>query len=620
MFILSATMFFVSMMGYNYGLKKIAVPRYLTWITTVIVQTLVLYIFAMLNFLRFGIAAVMSFGILLYIWFLIEYSVKYKRQTKPDLSLKESVHYFEIWLFIGGILFVYILSNSPLIHYDNYSHWATMIKYMVFEGHLPTANQTVVTFTSYPPATALFITSFITWTGFSSGAMLIGQFLIIWSASYAMFGVLRDRTRSLNAFIICFAISLALVFNVSIRLNNLLVDFVLPLVTVAGVAGVYIYREKRWIQIAHSAMFVAMLLLIKNSGVFFALLLVGYLFYQVIKSSSQIKYAFKIGQAFVYSVVTFGIGFLPFYWWTVHVKQTFVSLSKHEVSLNAYQHQLVHENQHVFTIIAHKMLSQVFSSQSLSTIGFLLVNVILATAWGVIKFILHKQNVLLKVMIALDVAIIAYYLSVYTMYVVSMPYAEAIVLAGFERYMSSMVIFTILIGAMALAIAIDYTFFEQNVAKRELYSYNSMVTKNIYQVTSLTLFLFATILMFSEINGTKYSNQHSENTLPLQLSKIAQPEYVLNNKLILIVDTHKETIKNQYTDVVGRYYFFDGNVTGREDFMMSNSEFKKTLNKYDYVVIPEWHSTFSVMVKKVYHQNIRTGMYKVTADRLIRRD
>lgn len=67
--------------------------------------------------------------------------------------------------------------------------------------------------------------------------------------------------------------------------------------------------------------------------------------------------------------------------------------------------------------IGNKFLHQIFSLDSLSTRGFLLVNLTLIIAWVVIRLYLKKPNNLLKVLLALDASFVAYYLSVFAMYI-----------------------------------------------------------------------------------------------------------------------------------------------------------------------------------------------------------
>lgn len=202
------------------------------------------------------------------------------------------------------------------------------------------------------------------------------------------------------------------------------------------------------------------------------------------------------------------------------------------------------------------------------------------------------------------------------MYIVSMPYAEAILLDGSERYLSSMVILNLLLATMVLVVAMDRASFEEDVSKRGIRSFRNVITKNVYQLSSLVLMLFASILMFSEINGIKYNNTLGKEQLPVQLKQIAQQSTQYNHQKILLVDPHFNDVNNYYAGYVGRYYFFSDQVVGQENFMMSQAEFKNTIKQYDYVVLPEWHRTFTTMLEKTYHQDYKTGLFKVTKDGL----
>lgn len=601
--------------GAQFGFREITlivgVHRNLAWITSIVSQTLILYTFAMLGFLKMGIISVVIIG-----WCCIFLKIFYLLKGKYAANFKEK-HYFDIWMLVIGIFMVKILFNSPLIHYDNYSHWALIIKFLTYQGHLPASTDSIISFTSYPPATALFITSFTSWVGFSDGTMLIGQFLIIWASLYSVFGVLRDATRSLNGFIICFAISFTNIFNIAIRMNNLLVDYVMPLIAISGLAGIYIYRKSKKLQFTHTVLFSSMLLLTKNSATFFVIMMVLYLFYMLERNS----YGHSVTQTLKYLVISIIAGvaaYLPFYWWQWHVKHTFTSVSKHQISVSSYRRQLTKEGMQNIYKIGHKFLEQIFSFNSLSTKGVLLINIILLIAWLTIKYLIGKRNNLFKVLVALDVVFVVYYFSVFAMYIVSMPFAEAIVLDGFERYLSSMIICNIFIAVMSIVVAMDYAMYEQRIEKRDLRAYRSIFTKTLYQTTSLVFMIFSVILMFSEINGIQYNNSIGQLELPVQMKKVAKPSTIYNHTKILVVDPHRDDVSNYYASYVTRYYFFSDRVVGQENFMMDEKTFKKTIEDYQYVVIPEWHRTFTTMVRKVYHQNLKTGLYIVTPNKLVR--
>jgi hypothetical protein len=609
MSIVGLIIFICAQIGYTGMIRMAGVNKYMSWITSMVIQTLLLYVLAMLNWLKFGLKAVVILGC---IFMVIRIGMIIFKLGKLPF---EGIHYFDVWMIAIGIIMGRILFDSPLIHYDNYSHWALIVKCLLIQGHLPIASETIISFTSYPPGTALFITQFVSWVGFSDGAMLLGQFLLIWASIYGVFAVLRDRTRSTNSFVICFTVSIINVFNISIRMNNLLVDFILPVMAAAGFAGVYSYRKKPWLQCATAFLFSAELFLIKNSGTMYVVMIGCYLLYSLV-TNGQGRRRKRLGKGLGLTVITMGLSYLPFFWWNQHVHSTFNAVSKHQISADAYKSQLAHESSSVIMKIGSKFLHQILSFSSLSTRGVVLINVGLLLAWIIIRFFLRKKNNLLKSLIAIDISFIAYYISVFAMYIVSMPYAEAILLDGSERYLSSMVILNMLLATMVLVVAMDRAMFEQDISRRGIRSFSTIISKNIYQLSSLVLMLFSTILMFSEINGIKYNNTLGKEQLPVQLKKIAKQSMKYNHEKILLVDPHFEDVNNYYAGYVGRYYFFSDQVVGQENFMMSKDEFKNTIKQYKYVVLPEWHRTFTTMLGKTYHQDYKTGLFKVTKDGL----
>ncbi|AVK63761.1 ABC transporter permease [Lactobacillus sp. CBA3606] len=601
---LGLIVFIIALIGYSGTARYLGVSPYLSWITAMLVQILLLYVFAMLGWLRLGIWLVTGLG-----WLLFAVRIIFGIRGKGRLKF-EGLHIFDLWMITLGLAMADVLYHSPLIHYDNFSHWALIVKFLVFEGRLPGAHDAIISFTSYPPATALYLTQFTTLVGFHDGTLLVGQFLLIWAASYAIFGLLRDRTRGLMSLILCFSIAVTYVFNIAIRLNNLLVDYVLPIFTIAALVGIYIYRKQPKLLGVHVAIFTATLLLVKNSATFFVIIIGVYYLYTLIKSTNGLglKRWWRILYRFGLSL---GIGLLPFLWWERHVHQTF-TVSKHEISATAYRQQLSTEGTAKILKVGHKMISQLFNLNSLSVEGILLINATLIIGWLLIRFVSHQHSNLLGILGLIDLIFITYFASLFGMYALSMPYSEAIVLDGYERYMSSTVILNLLIGAMALVRAMDYALYEQRFERRSLRTFKSIFTKNFYQMATFIVLIFAIIMMFSEINGTNYANRYNRNTLPQQMKRIAQPWYHYSRTKVLIVDPHAGDVASYYTGFVAHYYFFTNHATGQENFMESPTDFAKNVQRYDYLAIPEYHHTFSVMVKKVYHQKVRTGLFRIT--------
>lgn len=599
----------VGLLGYTSTVRRLGVSPYLSWITSMLIQILILYGFAMTGWLNLGIKFVTYLGILLtIIWFVFGL-------WKKVLLKFEGIHLFDFWMIALGLITGNVLWNSPLVHYDNFSHWAVMVKFMTFTGHLPGASDKLISFTSYPPATALFITQFVHWVGFSDGAMLVAQFILIWGAAYSIFAGLRDRSRALTGFGLCFALAISFVFNVAIRLNNLLVDYVLPIITIAALVGIFVYRKKPILLCAHVALFTAALFLVKNSATFYVIMIAIFFLYTLITNHPW-KWR-RILTVPIQFAITMGIGYLPFAWWNWHVKRTF-TLSKHEISTQAYSKQLNGMNHQQLIHISHKFYDQILSWNSLSTKAILLINVVLILTWFFVRFYQGQKNNLFGMALLLDFVFIAYYISLFGMYILSMPYAEAIMLDGFERYMASTVILNLFIAAICLVRVIDRQQFEQNFQKRDTLAFKSALTKNIYQISTLVVAFFSITMMYSEITGTKFTNEMNHNTLPLQMKRISRPWNHLNHKKVLIVDPEVVDVNDYYAGYVGRYYYFTDKAVGQENFMMTPEQFKKTVESYQYVAIPESHRTFTVLTEKVFHQHVITGLFKVTKNGLVR--
>ena len=297
----------MALLGYAGLLREFGITKHMTWISAMIIETLLLYVFAMLGFLRFGLIAVIVLGCIIEV-VRIFFAFFHVGKTKL-----EGMHYFDIWMIIIGIILGHTLYESTLLHYDNYSHWAVIVKFLLYEGHLPTAADSLISFTSYPPATALFITEYVKWVGFSDGNMLVAQFMLIWASFYAIFAVLRDRTRAMNAFILCFVISITNVFNIAIRMNNLLVDYVLPVITAAAFAGIYAYRHQYKIACFFAFIFSAELMLIKNSGTMYVVMIGCYLWYILMKNTHGGKLK-RFGKSISLTAVTMLMGYAPFFW------------------------------------------------------------------------------------------------------------------------------------------------------------------------------------------------------------------------------------------------------------------------------------------------------------------
>lgn len=109
-----------------------------------------------------------------------------------------------------------------------------------------------------------------------------------------------------------------------------------------------------------------------------------------------------------------------------------------------------------------------------------MTQVIVIVAYLIIRFRVQRRASILWQLLLIDVIVIVYYLGIYAMFLFSIPTEEALYLAGFDRYASSIVILALGLAMMFLAREIDYSLYEQNVAKRNFKSYKNIQTKKLY--------------------------------------------------------------------------------------------------------------------------------------------
>nr|WP_240915079.1 hypothetical protein [Streptococcus ruminicola] len=291
-------------------------------------------------------------------------------------------------------------------------------------------------------------------------------------------------------------------------------------------------------------------------------------------------------------------------------------------------------------------IKSVFDVTSLSTQGIIIINLILLVAFIILGIRLkHKKGVFLA-WLFIDVSIVTYYISILLMYLTAMPTDEALQLAGFERYASSMVIFAFGYMVMALAWVMDECLYEQILSKRNAKSYKTLLNKRLYQYATLVLAIYAVGMLLSENNSIVFNNNQETNKVSKELHKLTGNNMDSSKKRILVVTADKEHVDSFFVQYASRYYLWDVNVDARENFVQADKEFLELmksysnnatsyylwneniearddftftdkdfiamLKTYDEVVILDDHYTFNALTKKLFGRTYAPGVYKTS--------
>lgn len=510
-----------------------------------------------------------------------------------------------IWLLFSGGMFINIFFQIHMNHYDNYSHWAAIVKFLYTEGQLPDVQDTIIAYTSYPMGSSLLVYFATFLAGYTDTVLIIGQFALILSCIYAMLSVVREHSRVLILAMLFNLFAAFNHFNKAIRMNNLLVDFLLPLLVLAGIAGVYKMCHNVKAMSIYTLLIVSALTLVKSSASFFAAIILVYYLYESIRHLFWEKGKFKSS---LIVLMTSVLSFMPIWLWNIHVKANF-PVTKHEVSVTSYQEIFQAKDGTIIQQITDLFIDTITSLSTVSTQGLLLVQVIMIGAYIIIRWVTGKKNPILWQLALINIITIIYYIGIYVMFLFSMPTEEALYLAGFDRYASSMVIMALGLAGMFLARQIDFALYEQRIEYRDFKAYKSIKTKKLYQYATVLLLFSSALLIMSESGGLLYNEIDYQESAAGKIANISDNTMTLNVDRYLIVTPNKEEVDNYFVGFFGKYWLYSPNVDGREDFNMSLAEFKDLIASYDKILILEDHYTFKEMTKLINNKTYQPGIY-----------
>jgi hypothetical protein len=196
------------------------------------------------------------------------------------------------------------------------------------------------------------------------------------------------------------------------------------------------------------------------------------------------------------------------------------------------------------------------------------------------------------------------------MYIVSMPLDEALRLAGFERYASSMALF--LIGALSMRAVSDVEHSFYRPGGRNGRAFKSLFTK-ICTGRDHGAHAGRRAVLLSELNGMNTSSRISAS-LPARVEALVGDNWSNVDDdtpvSVLLVGSEGE-VSSYYLPYVGRYFLFAAQVDAVSEF--SDDAFMGQIQTYDKFVILE--STPKIRAYMEAHANLpgEPGIYDVRA-------
>lgn len=593
--------FIVSLVGYTSFMRLMtSISKYHIYIVVMSCQVAILYLSSLVNILFPTSLMIYFLGILLFIYS----SVKAKGLTIGNLLKHANFVTFGMLFYVG--IYIVTLWNQSLLHYDNFTHWATIVKFLYLEDRLPAVADRIISYNTYPVGSSLYLYYITKYVGFSDGIMLVGQFLIIAAAQFTIFGVVKDRRRLLPNAIIFASFGVMTYLNFSIRFNNLLVDLLIAVLAISAISILFLQEYDFFQSSFLISIILAFLVLVKTSALFFVIcIIMSHMMTSIQNDEYEKNVKFYLSSLLLFIPIIFN------QLWGTHVKDVFAGMAskKHEIVAGSIASVLegnLSTNQHI--ILSH-YIKTVFSIHTLTSLQIIVIfsSFILFTLIIGIKFKIWKTNLI--VLSTSVLMTILYYFGNLIMYLTAMPVEEAKRIAGFERYILTIIVIHFFVFIIQGVRQIDDVFYEKTYAKRNNKSFKNFTNKKLYENTTLFAILIFLGFMISDTNGMVKQNtlRPKEQLILKRLSK----EKNYEEGKFLIVSDNKELVDNYFLSYYSRYQLWNSKVDARYDFMLSEDRFEKLIKKYDGIFLLNDHYTFKANVYKMTNKKIKPGYYSL---------
>jgi hypothetical protein len=362
--------------------------------------------------------------------------------AKKQYSIKNLIVPASLVFVLFSVTIVLFLKGLLLIHYDNFSHWGLIVKEMFRIDGLPDGT-TMVTFRNYPPGSAVFIYFMGKIIGYTESHALMAQGILIAANISVLF--VFCKWKKMSHLLLSIVFSLVLMVVIKNHMYHLLVDTLLGLTALSISIVAYFYRADWKKCLIINTPLMILLTLIKDSGKFFWIinlaLIVWFIYVYCIKGKTP---KIKHNKIFIYVllfllVVPLGSNYL----WLKYTQKAYPEAS---YSSNKFAVNKIGKNEKPEEFKEQLGPSLIEASANLDSPLFnslLLLNALLIVIALTVYFWKRKKPMfLLYLFLFGNMTYILYLFGLYFMYLFLMPEGEASKLAGFNRYHSTIIIYT----------------------------------------------------------------------------------------------------------------------------------------------------------------------------------
>ena len=417
MVLLRSLLFIISTVGTFEIIRKVSrdeVNIYFLPSLTAAIQVCVLFLAGVFNLLPKAVYGLYLVGFAGFIFSLI------KERSLAFLKVYANHGYILTSALL--LIFAVYLRGKLFTHYDNFSHWALVVKQMLSTNRYPNFKDSLIVFQAYPLGSASYIYYFAKLTDASEPFQMLAQTYMMLAAVLPLYAFAKKNRLAVSAVFVSFV---NYVFWYNVKITDLLVDTLLPLVGVCGLLFVVLHcKDCRWIMLCFAACYMVQLTQIKNSGLFFVVFIIAVLFAFARKNKKYIRCG-------IFAAAPFA----SFLLWRIHCDRVYV-----DAAVSA--HAMTVEN---FAEIFGKKSSDDIAAISANLFKFAVtykevwITAGICALIGVLILLTGKElrRDFLKVAVFSLVIYAVYQLGTLGMYLFSMPRGQAFGLAAADRYTKS---------------------------------------------------------------------------------------------------------------------------------------------------------------------------------------
>ncbi|QKE83172.1 hypothetical protein [Arthrobacter sp. NEB 688] len=348
---------------------------------------------------------------------------------------------------VGGL--VLYLRGLEFAHYDNFSHWALVVRVMLEQDAFPTPAQPVITFTSYPLGSASVAYATTRLLGGLEWQSMLGQATLVVAALTSVAAFAR-RHRWLGLLVV--PVLYLAVLSTTNQATTLLVDGLVAALGGAAVLLAVRHRRRMRVALLPLAVVLSFLGVVKASGLFFVVAV------QLLAVVLTVAHAPRPRRRPHWPItwrmlVTLGLPWLVYGAWTWHVAATFPDGASSPHSLDASRLEEVGAEK---TPAVREQITRLVLDALRADVALRVTLV----AGVVVLLLLWRRRLVggrgtLAALLATALGTAAYLAGVLATYLLSMKTSEALHLAGFNRYSGTGILVLLVLVVAALLALVD---------------------------------------------------------------------------------------------------------------------------------------------------------------------